>query len=105
MICIFTDNIALHKPTSQLGAWGTFYSNLAVDGNTNQDLYDGRTCAHPFSQMPRMPAWWRVDLAGGDPSLRFVIMNVTIYFRADCCPGTCALLFNLQSLLCTLALN
>ena len=45
----------------------------------------GKTCAHPHSRTES--AWWWVDLAGHNPSQRFVIKEVKIYFRSDCCTG------------------
>ena len=68
-----------------------------MDGDTNQELGDV-SCAHPESYDDKLdasqqgsPTWWSVDLAAGDLSKKFIIENVTIYFRR-CCEG------NLQSL-------
>ena len=68
-----------------------------MDGDTNQELGDV-SCAHPESYDDKLdasqqgsPTWWSVDLAAGDVSKKFIIENVTIYFRR-CCEG------NLQSL-------
>ena len=94
IVLIVTGNIAFNKPTSQLGKRETWDSGLAVDGGYNQTMSLG-SCAHPFSDDERLPqsqyrkpAWWKVDLDGGDPNLQFVIKNITIFFRADCCLGT-----------------
>ena len=43
----------------------------------------GETCAHPKSG--NKSAWWMVDLGGQDPSQRFVVQEVEIFFRSDCC--------------------
>ena len=56
-----------------------------MDGGLSQELGDG-SCAHPDSQGGD-PAWWSVDLASQNPTDRFIIENVTIYFRDDCCEG------------------
>ena len=93
----YLDNIALGKPATQLGTWGYYGPERAVDGDTNQELGDV-SCAHPESYDDKLdvsqqgsPTWWSVDLAAGDVSKKFIIQNVTIYFRR-CCEG------NLQSL-------
>ena len=71
-----------------------------MDGGLSQKLGDG-SCAHPDSnglgvsrQERGDPAWWSVDLASQNPTDRFIIENVTIYFRDDCCESKCHVLYN-----------
>ena len=66
-----TDNVALHKSTSQSGAYvdqyGTYDPSRAVDG----DIYN---CAEPLAATRNDYAWWKVDL--GD---FYKITSVTIF--------------------------
>ena len=62
-----------------------------MDGGFSQKLGDG-SCAHPESFASGVsdeergdPAWWSVDLASQNPTDRYLIENVTIYFRDECC--------------------
>ena len=84
---VFSDNIALGKPATQLGTYRDFDAGRAVDGNTRQYL-QVLSCAHPHSRDETLPAdvrgspaWWSVDLSAGDPSQTYIITSVTIYFR------------------------
>ena len=78
---LFSDNIALGKPTSQIGTWENYTSDLAVDGNYNQHLTKGKSCAFPSNENGSV--WWMVDLAGPNQYQRFVVKNVIIRFRID----------------------
>ena len=62
-------NIALFKPTEQLGIYAALYSSHAVDGGreTNSDM-----CAHT-SEAPN--AWWRVDLGRVEDVAEVHILN------------------------------
>ena len=76
---IIRDNIAYLKPATQSGVWQNYVAKRAVDGYTNQDV-DYGYCAHPSGQSGQ-GSWWTVDLSNNDPTITFVIQNVTIYFR------------------------
>lgn len=92
-------NIARGKPTNQSGTYDGLIPSLAVDGNR-----EGR-CAHPHtydenyaSDKRGEPAWWLVDLSPeNSPPTYYIVRNVTIYQRSDCCygknPKICARLF------------
>ena len=91
---MFTENIALNKQATQIGTGQGQGPQFAVDGNLTQSpaevcswsdsLGSGATPAERDQ-----PAWWSVDLASQNPSDRFIIENVTIYFNYDCCACKC----------------
>ena len=79
----------------QAGTYNNYGANLAVDGNSDQ-LFGSRSCASVDSfaadasvDDKGKPAWWSVDLATKDPSARFTITNLTVYFCDDCDRGMC----------------
>ena len=69
-------NIALKKPTKQLGITSGLGSDLAVDGNTDPDSDHG-SCAHPYSGYDGLPVWWYVDLGQS-----YRITQIILYNRA-----------------------
>lgn len=82
-----TENIALKKPASQSSTAITGFSANAlnaVDGNTNQDIYNG-SCAHTDydERQKQTEAWWQVNL-----TMLSEIVQVNIYYRDDK-EGTC----------------
>ena len=84
-----TENVALKKPAFQVGTEGGYGAIRAVDGMDNQTMESGE-CAFPtikyLGEISRnVPVWWIVDLTNHDPRNLFLIVNVTIYFRSDCC--------------------
>jgi len=73
-------NLALNKPTEQMDDWGSFTSDLAVDGSTKTAMW-GMSCSHTGDVND---AWWRVDLQKLSK-----VQSVKITFRGDCphCAG------------------
>lgn len=72
------ENLALHKPANQTGAWGGLTADRAVDGRygaTNGDQY---YCAHPDNGGNWQPAEWWVDLQD-----TYMVDNVTLYNTYD----------------------
>ena len=78
---LFSENIALNKQATQSGAYFGQAPQLANDGDVAQRL---GVCSTSFSALSfgefGQSAWWSVDLASQDPSQRFVVINITIYY-------------------------
>jgi len=69
-------NLAEGRAATQSGIYGAGTANLAVDGNTNGNYYEGsvqHTAYQPY-------AWWEVDLGGVQ-----AIDAVQLWNRTDCC--------------------
>ena len=68
-------NIALFKPTEQLGRYRTSYSSNAVDGGrqTNYEM-----CTHTTISGGQNP-WWRVDLGRVEDVAEVHILNRNDY--------------------------
>ena len=79
-----SENIALHKNATQSVSFTQYTTaELALNGDTSpQGECAWATIDYEdiVSDKPLPCAWWSVDLASPDPSQRFVITNVTIYF-------------------------
>jgi len=71
-------NIALDKPTGQIGVYGGATSDKAVDGRYDKDddsEYYLNVCAHPdASWQGRGPAKWWIDLED-----TYTISTVTVW--------------------------
>ncbi len=70
--------MAYNKPTRQTGVWFDYVSDRAVDGNTDPDQVDGRSCAHPDDSSISQ-AWWRVDLEGLHRIYSVTLFNTNKY--------------------------
>ncbi|KAL4223746.1 hypothetical protein ACF0H5_017212 [Mactra antiquata] len=68
-------NVALKKPASMSSSSLDRVASRAVDGNTNQDFFDGNSCFHTLVEAN---PWWRVDL-GND----YYIAYAVLYNRMD----------------------
>ncbi|KAL4223747.1 hypothetical protein ACF0H5_017213 [Mactra antiquata] len=68
-------NVALKKPASMSSLSVDRVASRAVDGNTNQNFFDGNSCFHTLGEAN---PWWRVDL-GND----YYISNAVLYNRMD----------------------
>ena len=64
-------NIALFKPTEQLGRLGTSYSSNAVDGGRQTNY---QMCTHTIISGGKNP-WWRVDLGQVEDVAEVHILN------------------------------
>ena len=87
---LFPENIALNKLASHVGTHKWYGPHLANDGNLAQGPHgvcswtDSRESdADPAEK--GQPAWWSVDMASDDPSQRFVVTSVTLYFCIPAC--------------------
>ena len=85
VFCFLSENIALHKNATQSVSLNKYTTpELALNGDTSPQ----GECAWATVRLedivlekPLPSAWWSVDLASPDPSQRFVITSVTIYFK------------------------
>ncbi|XP_067026815.1 uncharacterized protein [Acropora muricata] len=68
-----TGNIALFKPTEQLGIYETSYSSLAVDGGRRTNY---KMCTHTTGGPNQ---WWRVDLGRVEDVAEVHILNRDSY--------------------------
>ncbi|MCB0074119.1 MAG: hypothetical protein KDE20_21790, partial [Caldilineaceae bacterium] len=70
-------NLAEGRTATQSSLYGTTATaNLAVDGNTNGNYYEGSVQHTAYEQHP----WWQVDLGGTQ-----AIDAVFLWNRSDCC--------------------
>ena len=88
--CLFPENIALSKRATHIGTHEVHGPQLANDGNLAQGPYG--VCSWADSRgsdtdpaEKGQPAWWSVDLASHDPSQRFIVTSVTLYFCNPAC--------------------
>ncbi|XP_046332837.2 collectin-12-like [Haliotis rufescens] len=71
-------NLALNRSVTQSSYWSVFNGGRAVDGDTNGNFDEGKSCF--LSADDDDEPWWMVDLGQAFP-----VASVTIYNRADCC--------------------
>ncbi|OWF34812.1 cell death abnormality protein 1-like [Mizuhopecten yessoensis] len=69
-----SENLSRGKPTNMSSIYGTWSSDLAVDGCKNQNVF--RSCCMHTSDQGLLEAWWWVDLE--EP---IAVGNVLIYYR------------------------
>lgn len=69
-------NLAEGRAATQSGLYGSGTANLAVDGNTNGNYFEGSVQHTAYQQY----AWWEVDLGGAQ-----AIDAVQLWNRTDCC--------------------
>ena len=89
--CLFPENLAINKRSTQIGTHKGRGPQFANDGNLDQGPWN-RVCSWSDSRGSDADnpesgesAWWSVDLASHDPSQRFVVMSVSIYFCIPRC--------------------
>ena len=59
---------------TQLGTYRDYTADLALDGDTNDDINRPPHCAQPYGDTNADYAWWMVDLGR-----QYAIDSVTIY--------------------------
>ena len=69
-------NIALFKPTEQLGRFRTSYSSHAVDDGRQTNF---EMCTHTTTSGGQNRAWWRVDLGRVEDVAEVHILNRNNY--------------------------
>ena len=74
---IYFENLALGKPTEQIGQNHSRPSSKAVDGNSNPALNKG-SCSQAVPYKPIRQTWWKVDLEA-----LFTIREVVITSTSD----------------------
>jgi len=75
-----TMDLAQGRPAIQSSTeTSTAVAGKAVDGDTNGDMENGKSCTHTDSKSDT-PPWWRVDLGSSA-----AVESVTIWNRSDCC--------------------
>ena len=79
-LILFSGNVGYTKTAHQSGEKWNYYSmgnpaSRAVDGNTDPDLDNQHSCAHPMDSAGTN-AWWIVDLGQ-----KYSIHRVVIYNR------------------------
>jgi len=75
-----TMDLAQGRPAIQSSTESAMATAMkAVDGDTNGDLENGKSCTHTDSKSDT-PPWWRVDLGSSA-----AVESVTIWNRSDCC--------------------
>ena len=89
--CLFPENLALNKRATHIGTHKGRGPQFANDGNLAQGPWNS-VCSWSDSRSSdtdpaerEQPAWWSVDLASHDPSQRFVVTSVTLYFCIPRC--------------------
>ncbi|KAL7542977.1 hypothetical protein ACHAXR_013016 [Thalassiosira sp. AJA248-18] len=78
-----SSNIALGKTTAQSSTCYGGEASRATDGNTGGNWHYGSVTHTCFQSNP----WWSVDLGSGAEDKAFLIFEVKVYNRNDCCSG------------------
>ena len=78
-VCTVLSNLALGRPTSQMGQYGDGSSDLAVDGDTTGSSPWGLTADLQHASSGTEP-WWKVDLES-----EATLDHVKIFNRSNCC--------------------
>ncbi|MEM6628614.1 MAG: PQQ-dependent sugar dehydrogenase, partial [Bacteroidota bacterium] len=77
--CTTPTNLALGKPTSQMGQYGEGASDIAVDGDTTGTTPWGAGADLQHASTGTEP-WWKVDLEA-----EAIVDHIKIYNRSSCC--------------------
>ncbi|VDI02544.1 Hypothetical predicted protein [Mytilus galloprovincialis] len=74
-------NVALRKPTKLSSTFEQYYSTFALDGDRSDRSVHGAFICAQSDSLDNQHSWWVVDLQNV-----YVINDIDIFGRTDCCP-------------------